>query len=30
MIYTNNVGIKDEAIDCSHRDGEVADNQEQQ
>ena len=29
MIYMNNVGIKDETINCSHRDGEVADNQEQ-
>ena len=28
-IYMNNVGIKDETIDCSHRDSEVADNQEQ-
>ena len=29
MIYTNDVGIKDETIDCSHGDSEVADNQEQ-
>ena len=29
IVYPDNVGIKDETIDCSHGDSEVTDNQEQ-